>query len=64
MRFDLVGYRQKDANVYDDVTMPSMTGQPYIESIAYVDKHPQVRLTPAFTRAFIDGKTLIRLLLL
>ena len=21
--------------------MPSMTGQPYIDSIAYVDKHPQ-----------------------
>jgi hypothetical protein len=40
-RFDLVGYRQKDVNVYDDVTAPSMTGQPYIDSIAYVDKAPQ-----------------------
>jgi hypothetical protein len=40
-RFDLVGYRQKDVNVYDDVTAPQMTGQPYIDSIAYVDKHPQ-----------------------
>ena len=24
-----------------DVTMPSETGQPYLESVAYVDKHPQ-----------------------
>jgi hypothetical protein len=40
-RFDLVGYRQKDVEVYTDVTAPSMTGQPFIDSIAYVDKHPQ-----------------------
>ena len=42
MTFDLVGYRQTEAIAYDDVTMPSMTGQPYIEHVAYVDKHPQV----------------------
>ena len=42
MTFDLVGYKQSDVGVYDDVTMPSMTGQPYIEHVAYVDKHPQV----------------------
>lgn len=41
-QFDLVGYRQTDAVVYTDVTAPSMTGQPYLESVAYVDKHPQV----------------------
>lgn len=41
-KFDLVGYKQSDVNVYNDVTAPSMTGQPYLESIAYVDKHPQV----------------------
>ena len=40
--FDLVGYTMDAADVYTDVTMPSMTGQPFIESIAYVDKHPQV----------------------
>jgi hypothetical protein len=40
--FDLVGYQQASAVVYTDVTMPSVTGQPYLESIAYVDKHPQV----------------------
>lgn len=39
--FDLVGYKQESALVYTDVTMPSMTGQPFIENIAYVDKHPQ-----------------------
>jgi len=39
--FDLVGYKQDSALVYTDVTMPPMTGQPYLESIAYVDKHPQ-----------------------
>jgi hypothetical protein len=38
---DLVGYQQASAVVYTDVTMPSVTGQPYLESIAYVDKHPQ-----------------------
>ena len=42
MQFDLVGYKQNEANVYTDVTAPSMTGQPYINSVAYVDKHPQV----------------------
>ncbi len=41
MQFDLVGYRQTEAIAYTDVTAPSMTGQPYLESIAYVDKHPQ-----------------------
>lgn len=40
-KLDLVGYRQENATAYTDVTMPSMTGQPYLESIAYVDKHPQ-----------------------
>lgn len=40
-KFDLVAYRQTDANVYNDVTAPSMTGQPFLDSIAYVDKHPQ-----------------------
>jgi hypothetical protein len=39
--FDLVGYKQDSAIVYTDVTTPAMTGQPYLESIAYVDKHPQ-----------------------
>jgi hypothetical protein len=39
--FDLVAYRQEDAVVYTDVTTPSLTGQPYMENIAYVDKHPQ-----------------------
>jgi hypothetical protein len=39
--FDLTGYRQEDAVTYNDNTMPSMTGQPYIENLCYVDKHPQ-----------------------
>ena len=39
--FDLTGYRQEDAVTYNDKTMPSMTGGPYIESVCYVDKHPQ-----------------------
>jgi hypothetical protein len=45
MTFDLVGYKQSDVGVYTDVTAPSMTGQPFIDSIAYVDKHPQVSLS-------------------
>ena len=40
-KFDLIGCNKDSAIVYDDVTMPLMTGQPYIDSIAYVDKHPQ-----------------------
>ncbi len=37
----MVGYKQSEAVIYTDETAPSMTGQPYLESIAYVDKHPQ-----------------------
>lgn len=40
-QFDLVGYQMVSAIAYNDVTMPSMTGQPYMENICYVDKHPQ-----------------------
>lgn len=40
-KFDLVAYQQSAVGVYTDETMPAMTGQPYLESIAYVDKHPQ-----------------------
>lgn len=40
-KFDLVGYKQDSTTVYTDVTAPSATGQPYIPSVAYVDKHPQ-----------------------
>eukprot|EP00349_Pseudokeronopsis_sp_Brazil_P006323 CAMPEP_0202971564 /NCGR_PEP_ID=MMETSP1396-20130829/28371_1 /ASSEMBLY_ACC=CAM_ASM_000872 /TAXON_ID= /ORGANISM="Pseudokeronopsis sp., Strain Brazil" /LENGTH=464 /DNA_ID=CAMNT_0049701063 /DNA_START=25 /DNA_END=1419 /DNA_ORIENTATION=+ len=41
MRFDLVAYKQESSVVYDDWTIGQMTGQPYIQSVAYVDKHPQ-----------------------
>jgi len=40
-QLDLIGYKQSSAIAYTDVTAPTMTGQPYLESIAYVDKHPQ-----------------------
>jgi hypothetical protein len=39
--FDIVGYQQSSSVTYTDVTMPSMTSQPYIENIAYVDKNAQ-----------------------
>lgn len=39
--FDLVAYKEDSSIVYNDVTAPSMTGQPFIENVAYVDKHPQ-----------------------
>jgi hypothetical protein len=42
-QLDIVGYQQASVGVYSDVTMPSMTGQPYMESVVYVDKHQQVR---------------------
>lgn len=41
LTFDLVGYQQSSSIAYTDVTMPNMTGQPYIPYVAYVDKHPQ-----------------------
>lgn len=40
-KFDLLGYKEESAVVYNDVTMPSMTGQPYFPSVVYVDKHTQ-----------------------
>jgi len=39
---DIIGYKQDSAVAYTDVTMPSVTGMPYLESVCYVDKHPQV----------------------
>lgn len=39
--FDLIGYEQSSATAYTDVTMPAETGQPFLENICYVDKHPQ-----------------------
>ncbi len=42
---DIVGYQQASVGIYTDVTMPSMTGQPYLESVVYADKHQQVTLT-------------------
>lgn len=41
---DIVGYQQSSVAVYTDVTMPGMTGQPYLESVVYADKHQQVVL--------------------
>lgn len=40
-KFDIIGYKQSDATVYNDETMPTVTEQPYMESVVYVDKHPQ-----------------------
>ncbi|GMH67153.1 hypothetical protein TL16_g04606 [Triparma laevis f. inornata] len=40
-KFDLVGYKQKSAIVYDDTTINTETGQDYIQDVCYVDKHPQ-----------------------
>lgn len=39
--FDLIGYKQDSAVVYTDETIGQVTEQPYIESVCYVDKHPQ-----------------------
>lgn len=38
---NLVGYKEESATAYTDVTMPAMNGQPFLDSVAYVDKHPQ-----------------------
>lgn len=38
---DIVGYQQASSIPYTDVTMPSQTEMPYMESMIYVDKHPQ-----------------------
>jgi len=39
--FDVLGYRNSDLSVHDDVSLPNVTGAPMIEHVAYVDKHPQ-----------------------
>ena len=38
---DIVGYKQDSSIPYTDVTMPEQTEMPYMESMVYVDKHPQ-----------------------
>ena len=40
-KLDIIWYKQESAVAYTDVTMPSVTEQPYIESVCYVDSHPQ-----------------------
>ena len=40
-QLDLVGYKEDSAIAYNDKTMPTMNGQPFINAVAYVDKHPQ-----------------------
>lgn len=41
MSLDIIGYQQASAAIYTDITMPSMSGQPYLPDITYVDKHTQ-----------------------
>lgn len=40
-KFDIIGYKQSEAVPYTDVTMPDVTEQPFLDSVVYVDKHPQ-----------------------
>jgi len=40
-QLDLIGYMEDSATVYTDETMPPMNGQPFLEDVCYVDKHPQ-----------------------
>lgn len=40
-KLDIIGYKHESAIAYTDVSMPSMTGQPFIDSIVYADKHTQ-----------------------
>jgi len=40
-QMDIVVYQQASSIPYTDVTMPSVTSQPYLQNIVYVDKHGQ-----------------------
>jgi hypothetical protein len=40
-RMAITAYKQESAIEYTDKTMPSMTSQPYLEDLIYVDKHAQ-----------------------
>jgi len=40
-QFDLIAYKEDSALVYTDATIGQVTEQPYLESVNYVDKHPQ-----------------------
>jgi len=53
-KLDLVAYQQASVQVYTDVTMPSMTGAPYIKDVAYVDKHPQPSHSTDLSQALQD----------
>jgi hypothetical protein len=38
---DIAGYREADFHAYTPDTMPVVTGQPHMDDLVYVDKHPQ-----------------------
>lgn len=40
-RMKIMAYQQDSDVFYDDASMSNVTGQPYMESLVYVDKHPQ-----------------------
>ena len=40
-RMLVIRYTRADAPAYNETTVPSLTGQPAIPDVVYVDKHPQ-----------------------
>jgi hypothetical protein len=40
-RLDIVGYREANLSAFTPETMPSVTSQPYMADLVYVDKHTQ-----------------------
>ena len=48
-RFRAVNYTRASAPSFDDTTLPSLTGQTPIDSVAYIDKHPQPSRDPDHT---------------
>lgn len=51
---DLVAYQAASAIPYTDETMPSMTSQPFMESLVYVDKHAQPSSDPTYPQVLSD----------
>lgn len=53
-RMDIVGYKEDSAVVYDDKTISQVTEMTVMDSVVYVDKHPQPSTDSALPTALSD----------
>lgn len=53
-RMDIVGYKEDSATVYDDQNITLVTEMPVLDSVVYVDKHPQPSTDAKLPTALTD----------